>query len=199
MGGRVQPGAMSGIRTLRTGSLVAMATLSCVVVAVAGCGSTDAASGTVTDADSPTASGPNSALQFAKCMRANGVTNFPDPTGGSGAVQIQGTGLNPQSPAFQAAQRACQKYLPSQGQPQVMSDANRKKAVAFAECMRTHGEPDFPDPLLSAPSPSALVFSLRGMLFAPGPGLNPGSPAFRQAATDCGVKLPQPGSKSTAP
>jgi hypothetical protein len=38
-------------------------------------------------------------IAFSKCMRANGVTNFPDPPGGGG-VNIAGTGISPQAPAF---------------------------------------------------------------------------------------------------
>jgi hypothetical protein len=53
------------------------------------------------------------ALAMAKCMRAHGVTNFPDPVvsagpGGHGVrVQIGGPGVSPTSPAFQAAQQTC--------------------------------------------------------------------------------------------
>jgi hypothetical protein len=50
-------------------------------------------------------------LKFSQCMRAHGLSNFPDPTfGGGGGVRIGlggASGLNPSSPAFQAAQRAC--------------------------------------------------------------------------------------------
>ena len=53
-------------------------------------------------------------LQFSRCMRENGLPNFPDPVFGSGGqVQLrvgpQG-GLDPNSPAFQKAQAACAKY-----------------------------------------------------------------------------------------
>jgi hypothetical protein len=51
------------------------------------------------------------ALQFSQCMRVHGLTNFPDPVFRSGGgVQIAiraGTGLDPSSPAFQSAQKAC--------------------------------------------------------------------------------------------
>lgn len=49
-------------------------------------------------------------LNFAKCMRAHGITNFPDP-GGHG-LNLQGSGLDPHSPQFQAAQHACRQFLP---------------------------------------------------------------------------------------
>jgi hypothetical protein len=53
------------------------------------------------------------ALAMARCMRSHGVTNFPDPQfgtgpGGGATVKIAGTGIDFNSPAFQAAQKACQ-------------------------------------------------------------------------------------------
>jgi hypothetical protein len=56
--------------------------------------------------------------------------------------------------------------------------------------MRSHGQPDFPDPMMTAPKGASLVLDLRGMVFAPGSGFNPKSPAFRQAAAACGLRLP---------
>lgn len=181
------------------GRLGVAAGLSCVVATVAGCGSTGAPSGTVTNASGPSSSGPNPALQFAKCMRAHGVSNFPDPSGGG----IEITPSLAQSPAFQTAQKACQRYLPNKGQPPATAPGERAAAVAFAKCMRTHGEPDFPDPLLTPPSgtpgPEEAIISLRGMTFELGAGLSPRSPAFRQAASDCGLKLPAFGVAKAAP
>jgi hypothetical protein len=49
-------------------------------------------------------------LKFAECMRAHGVSNFPDPPAGSGGGPVK-LNINPQSPQFQSAQRACQKLL----------------------------------------------------------------------------------------
>jgi hypothetical protein len=49
-------------------------------------------------------------LKFARCMRSHGVPNFPDPkviTGPGGGQQAYLPGVNPQSPAFQAAATAC--------------------------------------------------------------------------------------------
>jgi len=60
-------------------------------------------------------------LRFSQCMRAHGLTNFPDPQfgGGGGAVlQIRsGTGLDPNSPSFKAAQAACGAPLGKLGPP----------------------------------------------------------------------------------
>ena len=52
------------------------------------------------------------ALKFARCMRENGVADFPDPDFSEGGmVQIGGKGLDPNSPTMQAAQKACQSIM----------------------------------------------------------------------------------------
>jgi membrane-bound lytic murein transglycosylase len=43
-------------------------------------------------------------VQFAKCMRANGVPNFPD------RIQEAEGAINPGDPAVQSALQACQRY-----------------------------------------------------------------------------------------
>ncbi len=63
-----------------------------------------------------TAKARTQALAMSRCMRSHGVPNFPDPqfqTGPGGAigVRIGGPGINPSSPAFQAAQKACGKIF----------------------------------------------------------------------------------------
>jgi hypothetical protein len=60
------------------------------------------------------------ALKFARCMRAHGVADFPDPQTSSGGLKIEGSSsagaavsdLNPDSPVFQKAQKACGSLLP---------------------------------------------------------------------------------------
>jgi hypothetical protein len=53
------------------------------------------------------------ALANAQCMRDHGITNFPDPTfdadGAAGIKLDKKSGLNPDDPKFQAAQKACEK------------------------------------------------------------------------------------------
>jgi hypothetical protein len=59
----------------------------------------------------------DASLKFAQCMRSHGV-NVPNPTtsaaGGGFSIKIQGGpgSVNPSSPSFQAAQKACQGLLP---------------------------------------------------------------------------------------
>jgi hypothetical protein len=86
-------------------------------------------------------------LQFARCMRSNGVPNFPDPKPGTGELQnIANAGVTTGSAAYQAAFQACKKYTPA-GQVTPQSAADQAKALQFSQCMRAHGVPNFPDPV----------------------------------------------------
>ena len=56
-------------------------------------------------------------LAYARCMRAHGVPNFPDPqTSGGGVGQSAGIGIdlggiNVNSPQFRSANHACQSLM----------------------------------------------------------------------------------------
>jgi hypothetical protein len=90
------------------------------------------------------------ALAFAKCMRAHGLSDFPDPVaepgGGFGFTLNRGPGsdLNPDNPTFKAAQQACQS-LRLAGPPASPAQAVAQ-GVNLARCLRSHGFPSFPDP-----------------------------------------------------
>jgi len=71
-----------------------------------------------------------------------------------------------------------------------MSESQKLRALAFAKCMRGHGVPNFPDPTLGPSTGAGAALALRGMVFAFSGGLDPRSPAFRQAAAACGLGLP---------
>lgn len=92
-----------------------------------------------------------SLLRFSECMRTHGVPDFPDPiASGSarpGRSTFLGNGPNPAtSPAYQAASAACRKYAVAS--PVTPAGAARVEAeqLKYAQCMRAHGVPDFPDP-----------------------------------------------------
>ena len=62
--------------------------------------------------------------QMAKCMRANGVPNFPDPNADGGIdLDIKKLGMGPGDPTFDKAQTACAKYLPGGGQTSVKHES----------------------------------------------------------------------------
>ncbi len=157
------------------------------VLCVTACGGSAGSGQTGTNAQASAAQ----SLKFSACMRSHGVPNFPDPSAGGGIEIKRGSGLNPQAPAFRAAQKVCFKLLPGGG-PTVQRPTKAQVAagLAFARCMRSHGLPGFPDPVTSGPSGSGPLFSLDGMTFKPSSSIQPDSPAFRQAAAKCGVRLP---------
>ena len=130
-------------------------------------------------------------IAFSKCMRAHGVTNFPDPTGHG--INIGRAGIDPRSPAFQAAQKTCFKLLPGGGpNNQKASAARIRQADQTAQCMRTHGVSGFPDPIISTGPPTNLnpanYSSLEaggGIITAIPKSINEQSPAFERAAKAC--------------
>ena len=81
-------------------------------------------------------------LNFARCMRADGIPNFPDPKPG---VRFR-LPASP-APAFSAAQAKCQKLLPNGGAGPQFDPQALVQLRQIAICMRQHGVPDFPDPV----------------------------------------------------
>ncbi len=168
---------------------VALAVASGVLV-IAGCGSSSKPSSASQSASNLASAG----IRFSSCMRAHGVSHFPDPTSSGGGVRISinsNSGINPASPAFQAAQKACAKLLPggAPGSGPPASAATMKQMLAVAECMRAHGVSGFPDPtsrLPSIPGTGAVLFH-NGAGFVIPSTIDTQSPAFEQAATACNL------------
>lgn len=51
-------------------------------------------------------------LRLASCMRAHGVPSFPDPSSSDGRIRLgfsPSDGINPQAPAFLAAEKRCKR------------------------------------------------------------------------------------------
>ena len=118
---------------------------------------------------------------MTRCMRANGLTNFPDPgpTGfGSIAVSASGQltvdGITFSAPAVRRAEAACRLGTPgAPGHSLRPTAAEQLARLHFSECMRAHGVPQFPDPGLS----------VRGQRLPRGVQKN--SPAYRRALVAC--------------
>jgi hypothetical protein len=87
-------------------------------------------------------------LAFPHCMRAHGVSKFPDPDS-SGVLPKSQVELAADNPGFQAATDACGHLLPNGGpgvapSPAVVQEI-QNDMLKFARCMRRHGVPQWPD------------------------------------------------------
>ena len=188
-----------GIRSHRVHRDIIVVGLALVcALALAACGSSPSKSA---------AGGKAPGIKFADCMRANGVPNFPDPQGGGGGIRIpDNSGINPRSPAFQSAQKACFKLLPGGGPLHGhASEAQKLQLLHLAQCMRRHGISTFPDPVATPPGPAAgfgIAFGAPGAFIAV-PQSMIQSPGFQQAAAACGFpgrgRLPKGAKRSSTP
>ena len=138
---------------------------------------------------SPSASASGSALAYSRCMRAHGITKFPDPDshGDIGINAGPGSGIDPNSPQFKAADRACKPLLPAPNPSQAAKD--RPKMLRYARCMRAHGVTDFPDP-----QPGGGIQATG----SPGSDLNPNNPIYKAAASACRHYQPGGGGMQTS-
>jgi hypothetical protein len=139
-----------------------------LIVLAAGCGS---GSPPAPDAGGSTSNSPSagtsasaatpSAVAYSTCMRSHGVPNFPDPPS-SGTVPKGGAQqFGVSGSVFQAAETACQPLFPTSGgsiqdcedtgdcPPAVVQNALTLMR-RYAECLRSHGVPNFPDPTIGS-------------------------------------------------
>jgi hypothetical protein len=124
----------------------------------AGCGGTGistGASSTGTSGGSNNTAAPHTkAVKFAECMRANGVSAFPDPDA-TGALTIDAvanrSSVDTDSAAFEQALSACRDLQPPGFTGHERSPQEQEAALKFAQCIREHGVKDFPDPAADDP------------------------------------------------
>jgi len=182
-----------------------MVVLASVVLALAGCGGSSSSPGVAhlsssTSSSSPASGGGSSSpessastqqkmVKFSQCMRTHGEPEFPEPTEGDIELHSRnGHGPNPESPRFQAAEKACSKYAPSKVAPSPAEQAKMQEgALKFSACMRSHGVPNFPDPEFHH-SGGGVGIRIGGK----GSGIDPNSPQFKAAQKTCQSDLPRP-------
>jgi hypothetical protein len=175
----------------RFGLFVAVLAAPLLLVACGGGGSKGvgvASVGSVTTTTARTSSNASGGgeLAMSRCMRSHGVPNFPDP-GANGEITINAIGgknsdLDPNSAAFKAAQKACASLLPNGGKiTPADKERIRADALRMAQCMRSHGILDFPDP-----NPDGGI----SIEAKPGSDLAPDSPRFKAANDACQSIMP---------
>ena len=134
-----------------------------------------------TSSASPSGSGHGGALAYSRCMRAHGITKFPDPDihGNLGLNAGPGTGIDPNSPQYKAADQACKHLMPAPNPSQAAQD--RPALLRYARCMRAHGVTNFPDP-----NPGGGIQASA----SPGSDLDPNNPIYKAANNACKHYMP---------
>jgi hypothetical protein len=129
-----------------------LAALAIVALIGAGCSSEPAEDD---NAGNTNAANQEQAVKFAECMRDNGVSEFPDPDASGGLTidgVLNGSSLDPSTPAWKAAIGACKDLQPPgfTGDQEVSAEEQETR-LEFAQCMRENGVKDFPDPVNGEP------------------------------------------------
>jgi hypothetical protein len=151
-------------RTLRPLAAVAMVAL--ISVMSAGCGSnapsetgtasTGAGSTGASNASNSatTSSGADKkltardkAVRFAECIRAHGVSDFPDPN----EKNEFDYGVSVTPAVWKQATTACKDLQPPGTLSSKRTSKQQSAALRFAECIRENGVKDFPDPVNGEP------------------------------------------------
>ncbi len=138
------------------------------------------------------------ALDFARCMRENGV-DVPDPKASDNGMVLVGPAPGPgglgqatEPPTgFEEADKACRhliKDLISDGGGGKVDAKEQDRALRFAKCMRENGV-NMPDP----------DFSKGGVSMKIDEGFDPTSQAFQAAQKACGSLFGPAGGPGVAP
>jgi hypothetical protein len=151
--------------TARTAvAVIATAVLALLAAACSGGSRSSAGSGGAPNAGGSSSS--PSAVAYSACMRSHRVPNFPDPTTNGQVPKADPQQLGVSTSQLQAAQRACQHLIPGTGETaeqqqetQCAMAGDCSQAVVqqwmsglrtLAQCLRSHGEPNWPDPIINS-------------------------------------------------
>lgn len=160
----------------RAGLSATLAGLAALCLLVSACGGSNSPSST-TPAESAQL---DAALSFSRCMRSHGVPNFPDPDA-QGNFPPFGLAHGESKPTALSAQTTCEHLMRAgSGAGTAAQHAQKQQqGLKLAECIRSHGFPNYPDPTLSA---GGLHENIAGT------GIDENSPQFQAAQNTCQAK-----------
>jgi hypothetical protein len=171
----------------------------CLAVLAAACGG----SGSPTGSGSPNAGGSRTSasyVAYSACMRSHGVPNYPDPDSSGSLPKPDAHHLGVSSSQLRATQQACQLLLPKTGRainaesiskcmmaddcPQALVQQVLTEERSFAQCMRSHDVPNWPDPTIDPEGRPVFAVSISK------DGFNPYSPPIWAKGNDCSHLMP---------
>jgi hypothetical protein len=133
---------------LRPSAALAVAAL--ISLTGAGCGSNGTGTGTG-DSSSSSAdtklTARDKAVKFAECIRAHGVSDFPDPD----AKNDFQYGVSVTPAVWKSATTACKDLQPPGTLSSKRTPEQQSASLRFARCIRENGVKDFPDPVNGQP------------------------------------------------
>jgi hypothetical protein len=129
------------------------------VVLLGGCGLVAGCGGGRSAASAPSPSAATDAQilavgrEYAQCLRTHGIADFPDPVVADGRLGWRTTGgtnpkqlLDNNKPARDACGPILDRLPPSANKRPSYSPEEMRDLLHYAQCMRQHGYPDWPDP-----------------------------------------------------
>jgi len=133
-------------------AITAMAALAMLAAA---CGGNPSSTGSSGSSNAGRSANSQVGINYANCMRSHGVPKYPDPSSSNelanGLPKVSLQQLEVSSSQYQAAQNACAHLLPNNGQQtQAQSQQDLSAMRRYAQCMRSHGVPTWPDPTYGA-------------------------------------------------
>jgi hypothetical protein len=125
-----------------------LAALAMIALIGAGCGSNAASeTGTAGSGANKKLTARDKAVKFAECIRAHGVSDFPDPN----AKNQFEYGVSVSPAVWNQATTACKDLQPPGTLSGKRTPKEQSASLRFAQCVRDNGVKDFPDPVNGEP------------------------------------------------
>jgi hypothetical protein len=122
-------------------------------------------------------------VSYSVCMRYHGVPNYPDPDSSGQLPKPDAHRLGVSSTQLQATQQTCQHLLPKTGRainagsvqqcmeaddcPRALVQQVLTEERSFAQCMRSRGVPNWPDPVTDSQGRPVFAISISKEGFNP--------------------------------
>ena len=110
-------------------------------------GTTSTGTGTASSGANTKLTARDKAVKFAECIRAHGVSDFPDPDAKN---QFQ-YGVSVSPAVWKQATTACKDLQPPGTLSSKRTPKEQSASLRFAQCVRDNGVKDFPDPVNGEP------------------------------------------------
>jgi hypothetical protein len=124
-----------------------------------------------------------SAVAYSACMRTHGVPNYPDPDSNGNLPKGNAQDLGVSTSQFKATEQACRHLLPSSDTtfnasliqclmngdgdcPSALVQRALTEGRTFAQCMRNHGVPNWPDPTVDSTGRPSFQTTASGISIA---------------------------------